>query len=131
VRPETIWHFADQHNTLFPHHAQRSTSPSIKLARLACSRADDHQHDFNTTCLALKAARIPGGFFVRLAGVVFEDAAQTCGRSARLGVDKRMEEKSDPALGSMTSLMAVLTLSSMLTSANSGTQVTKIPSFLR
>jgi hypothetical protein len=40
------------------------------------------------------------------------------------GVDA---EKFDAALGSITSLMAVLTFSPMVTSANSGTQVTKIP----
>jgi hypothetical protein len=30
--------------------------------RPACSRADDDQYDFNTTSLALKAARVTGGF---------------------------------------------------------------------
>ena len=46
-------------------------------------------------------------------------------------LENESEEKSDDGLGSITSLMAVRTLSSMVTSANSGTQLTKIPSFLR
>src|SRR5215213_1169559 len=69
--------------------------------------------------------------FVRLAWLVLEGPAQTCGRSARLGAEKRMAVNVDSALGSITSLMAVRTLSSMVTSANSGTQVTKMLSFLR
>lgn len=112
--------------SLFFSNVSSNSSSSVKFlvtqpCRIIASIA---VYDVELFILVRPSGR-PGTVGLTFVSCLVSARAQTQDISPRAELtDNLVDEKSDPALGSITSLIAVLTLSSIVTSANSGTHVT-------